>query len=98
MTRGDGLKPIGYGVDSVSATIEAVSCIEAAVGKNPARAHEIRLELRDTIDKRGLIATPENAFINELVHEAARASIRADGDMVFIDYDPVPKIRLKHGS
>jgi D-galacturonate reductase len=96
--EGDGLKPIGYGVDSVSATIEAVSCIEAAVGKNPERAHEIRLELRDTIDKRGLIATPENAFINELVHEAARASIRADGDMVFIDYDPVPKIRLKHGS
>jgi len=95
---GEGLKPVGYGVDSVSATVKTISRMEAAVEKDPIRAHDIRRECIEAVNKKGLIATPENSFINELVHEAARASILAAGDMVYIDYEPKPKIRLKHGS
>ena len=94
--EGEGLEPIGYGVDSVSATIKTVCGIEAEAESNPEQAHEIRLQKKEEVNKKGLIATPENSFINELVHEAARASILNDGDMVYIEYEPEPRIRMKH--
>jgi len=94
--EGEGLKPIGYGVDSVSATIKTICSIEADVDNNPEQANEIRSGRKAEVNKKGLIATPENSFINELVHEAARASILNDGDMVYIDYEPKPRIRLKY--
>jgi len=94
--EGEGLKPIGYGVDSVSATIKTICSIEADVDNNPEQANEIRSGKKAEVNKKGLIATPENSYINELVHEAARASILNDGDMVYIDYEPKPRIRLKY--
>ena len=94
--EGEGLKPVGYGVDSVSATIKTVCGIEAEVETDPKQAHEIRLQRKKAVNRKGLIATPENSFINELVHEAARASILNGGDMVFIEYEPEPRIRMKH--
>ena len=94
--NGEGLEPIGYGVDSVSATIKTVCGIEAEVENNPEKAHEIRLQRKEAVNRKGLIATPENSYINELVHEAARASILNDGDMVYIEYEPEPRIRMKH--
>jgi len=94
--NGDGLEPIGYGVDSVSATIKTICSIEAEVESKPEKAHEIRLQRKEAVSRKGLIATPENSYINELVHEAARASILNDGDMVYIEYEPEPRIRMKH--
>jgi len=45
-----------------------------------------RRELIHEVDKAGLLATPANSYINELVVEAARMSILADGDLVNIVY------------
>ncbi|MBC8247312.1 MAG: hypothetical protein H8E81_06985 [Deltaproteobacteria bacterium] len=85
-------------MDSVSATIKTVCGIEAEAESNPEQAHEIRLQKKEEVNRKGLIATPENSFINELVHEAARASILNDGDMVYIEYEPEPRIRKKYES
>jgi len=95
--NGDGLKPIGYGVDSVTATL-AMSCeIEAKVAADPANAMQIRRNAIKEANERGLIATPENSSFNELVQEAARLSILNDGDMAIIDYSTAkPTVRLKH--
>jgi D-galacturonate reductase len=45
------------------------------------------------IDARGILATPANSFINELVIEAARLSITNGGRHVAIDYQPAPTVR-----
>lgn len=95
--EGEGYKPVGYGPDSVMTQIKYMSQIEFRVDQDPARAIEIRHQAREAADKKGLIATPENSYINELVHEAARLSILNDGDMVLIEYEPEPRVRLKHG-
>jgi hypothetical protein len=89
--EGDGYKPIGYGPDSVMTTIKYMSQIEAKAAQDPARALEMRLQAGE-----GLIATPENSYINELVQEAARLSILNDGDMALIEYEPEPGVKLKH--
>ena len=94
--EGEGLKPVGYGFDSIAATITTISQIEARAGKDPDKAHAIRQEAKSAADKKELIATPENSYINELVHEAARASILNDGDMAFIEYGPKPRVKLKY--
>jgi ABC-type proline/glycine betaine transport system ATPase subunit len=47
------------------------------------------------IDKKGIIATPANSFINELVVEAARISILNDGDIVNIFYGKAPHVKLR---
>ncbi len=96
--EGPGYQPIGYGPDSVSAILTAMSRIEgrvaAAEGDDEMR---LRQRLCQEIDQRGLIATPANSWMNELVHEAARASILSGGDTVFIEYEPRPHIRKKYG-
>jgi hypothetical protein len=56
----------------------------------------VRLQAGAEADEKGLIATPENSYINELVQEAARLSILNDGDMALIEYEPEPRVRLKH--
>lgn len=94
--EGEGYKPIGYGPDSVMTNIKYMSQIEARADQDPARALEIRLQARAAADEKGLIATPENSYINELVQEAARLSILNDGDMALIEYEPEPCVRLKH--
>ena len=96
--EGEGYKPVGYGPDSVMANIKYMSRIEARVVKDPDNAHAVRLAAGAEADRKGLLATPENSYINELVHEAARLSILNDGDMALIEYEPEPRVRLKHGE
>jgi hypothetical protein len=50
----------------------------------------------ETIDRRGILATPANSFINELVVEAARLSIARGGRQVRVDYEPEPKVRMSN--
>ncbi len=47
------------------------------------------------IDKRGVLATPGDSWINELVTEAARLSIAHGGRSALIEYEPTPKVRLR---
>ena len=48
------------------------------------------------INQRGILATPANSWINELVTEAARLSIARQGHPAEIVYDPVPSARLRN--
>ena len=94
--EGDGYRPIGYGVDSVCATLETIHRIENEVADMPeadslARRQEI---IRET-DARRLIATPSNSNTNELVTEAARLSILNDGRAARIVYGDAPHVSLK---
>ena len=93
---GSGLKPIGYGIDSVAATLTMSRDIEARVAADPANALAIRQAAIAEANEKGLIATPENSSYNELVQEAARLSILNGGDLAVIDYsDDRPTVRLK---
>jgi hypothetical protein len=94
--EGEGYKPIGYGPDSVMTNIKYMSQLEARVDQDPDNAHSVRLKAREAANLKGLMATPENSYINELVHEAARLSILNQGDMALIAYEPEPGVRLKH--
>jgi predicted dehydrogenase len=91
--QGDGLKPVGYGYDSVEAIVQAAVQVNAA-GQGPAADSLARRQqvLRE-IDARGILATPANSYINELVVEAARLSIAQGGRHVAIDYGPAPSVR-----
>ena len=94
--EGEGLKTIGYGFDSVAATLTAASAIEAKVDENPDKAMEIRQNAIAEANAKGLIATPENSAYNELVQEAARMSILNGGDIAVIDYSTErPTVKLK---
>ncbi|NLC56898.1 MAG: Gfo/Idh/MocA family oxidoreductase [Armatimonadetes bacterium] len=97
--EGVGYKPVGYGPDSVSAILNTAHQIEAAVaGLDEAAALRRRQELIREVDAKGLIATPANSFINELVVEAARKSILADGDAVRIVYEGEPHVEFGHAG
>lgn len=86
--EGPALKPVGYGYDSVEASVRAAARVSAA--GTPARRRAVLAE----IDKRGLIATPANSFVNELVVEAARLSIANAGRRAVIEYGSRPRARL----
>lgn len=93
---GPGFKPAGYGYDSVAASIDAMRAIERdSAGLDPAAALAKRRELIRAIDQAGIIATPANSSINELVVEAARLSILADGDWAEIVYGDKPHVKLR---
>ncbi len=84
-----GARPVGYGVDSVVANIETMLRIEdEADGLPPDAALARRRELIRAVDEQGILATPANSAINELVVEAARLSIVRDGAWIDIAYDP----------
>jgi len=51
-----------------------------------------RQKILKEIDKKGIIATPANSYINELVVEAARISIINDGEIVNIIYGQTPGV------
>src|SRR5262249_51960258 len=85
--EGAGFKPIGYGYDSILANVEAVRQLEAEASTPDQRRAYLR-----PIDETGLLATPANSFINELVTEAARISILADGAQVKIHYGDHPHV------
>ena len=87
--EGEGLRPVGYGYDSIEALLNAVQRVEAA-GSREARRDVLR-----EIDDLGILATPSNSATNELVVEAGRLSILHDGRPARIDYDgAVPRVHL----
>ncbi len=91
--EGPGYKPVGYGYDSVAAIAGAITRLEQACENMPEdRALVERRRLIRETDEKGLIATPANSAINELVVEAARASILRDGMPVSIIYDGKPHV------
>ena len=93
--EGEGFKPIGYGFDSVVATLNTIHRMENEVaGLVDAPALAKRREIIQAVDRKGLIATPANSSINELVVEAARISILHDGDRVRILYGVKPHVEL----
>ena len=94
--QGDGLRPVGYGYDSVEALVEAALDVNrAGEGLAPTQALARRQAMLAEIDRRGILATPANSFINELVIEAARLSIAQAGRHATIQYDPVPQVGLR---
>ena len=93
---GKGLKPTGYGFESVAATVEMANRIESEVQTlSEAESIKRRKEIIREVDEKGIIATPANSYVNELVVEAARLSILTDGDVVTIKYGQHPQIELR---
>ena len=95
--EGAGFKPVGYGVESVTAIIDTIRRIEdetASLSENKALIR--RREIIKEVDERGIIATPSNSNFNELVNEAARMSILKDGMPVEIVYGDNPHVRAKY--
>jgi len=94
--EGNGFKPIGYGPDSVSASITMACQIETEVQDlSLPDSLAKRQEMIRNVDKKGIIATPANSYINELVVEAARISILNDGEIVDIKYGENPHVKLR---
>ena len=94
--EGEGLQPVGYGYDSIAANLFAAQRVNAAgEGRNGAEALRNRQQVLDEVDERGILATPANSFINELVTEAARLSICQGGRHAVIDYNGTPSVRLR---
>jgi ABC-type proline/glycine betaine transport system ATPase subunit len=54
-----------------------------------------RQKIIKEVDEKGIIATPANSYINELVVEAGRLSILNDGDIVNIEYGKNPHVKLR---
>jgi hypothetical protein len=97
--EGPGFKPVGYGYDSVAANLETMGRIEAAVaGLAPSESLDRRRQMIAEVDRQGILATPANSYINELVVEATRLSIQRDGVWIPIDYQPHPHVRLSAGK
>ncbi len=91
--EGEGYKPVGYGYESVAATINMIQRIENAVdGLAPAPSLLRRQEMIAEADVKGIIATPANSKTNELVVEAARLSILNNGRPVAIRYGDTPGV------
>jgi hypothetical protein len=94
--QGEGLKPVGYGFESIEAIVrEALHVNAVALGLSGEAALAARQKMLAETDARGILATPANSFINELVTQAARLSIARDGQPAVIEYEPTPKVRLR---
>ena len=72
----------------------AVGIEEGASGLEETEALEKRRGMIREVDDKGLIATPANSSVNELVMEAGRASILENGRPVRIHYGDRPCIAL----
>ena len=93
--EGEGLKPVGYGYESIEAIVTAaVRVNDACVGSPTPDGLARRQEVLKQIDDRGIIATPANSAVNELVMEAGRLSILNDGRAAMIEHAPA-RVRLK---
>ena len=96
---GPGLKPVGYGYESIEALFMAAARVNAAAeGRSGDAALSARQHAVKEIDEAGILATPSNSFFNELVIEAARMSITRNGDYAIIDYGATPSVRLRGGA
>jgi predicted dehydrogenase len=94
--EGKGYKPVGYGYESVAASVTTASQIEIETkGLTDSESLEKRKKIIKEVDEKGIIATPANSYINELVVEAARISILNDGLPVTIEYGSKPHVRLR---
>ncbi|HBH85480.1 MAG: hypothetical protein A2X04_09355 [Bacteroidetes bacterium GWF2_41_9] len=94
--EGKGYKPIGYGYESVAASVTMACRIEnEVIGLSESESLEKRKIMIKEVDEKGIIATPANSYINELVVEAARISILSDGLPVAIEYGNKPQVRLR---
>ncbi|NLF68957.1 MAG: Gfo/Idh/MocA family oxidoreductase [Candidatus Anammoximicrobium sp.] len=95
--EGEGLQPVGYGYDSIAANVQAALRVNAAgAGRGETEALAGRQQVLDEIDRRGILATPANSYINELVTEAARLSIGQNGRQTSIDYGGTPAVRMRN--
>ncbi len=91
--EGPGYKPMGYGCDSVAGITGTIHRItNETAGLAPEAALARRRELLREVDAQGLIATPANSFINELVVEATRKSILHGAAPVRIVYGDHPHV------
>ena len=90
---GDGLKPVGYGYESIEANLRSAAQLnqQNALGEDHDGLAK-RRERIQAIDEHGIIATPSNSYINELVIEAARLSISQAGQATFIEYGDPPRV------
>ena len=94
--EGPGFKPVGYGFESVEAIIKCIARMEnESAAQDEEAALLKRREFIRAVDHKGLIATPANSYINELVVEAARLSILNDGLPVQISYGDRPQVKLR---
>ncbi len=94
--EGPGYKPVGYGYESVAGITQAIHRMESeTIGLAQEPALKRRREIMREVDARGLIATPANSYINELVVEAARMSVLKDAAPVRIVYGDLPHVMLK---
>ncbi len=94
--EGPGYKPVGYGFDSVAATLNLIHRVENEVAGQSAQASLAhRRKLIKETDEKAIIATPANSSTNELVVEAARLSILHGGRMARILYGRDPHVELE---
>ncbi len=94
--EGEGLKPVGSIYDSMAAVVQAALQVNlAGAGFAPEDSLRARQRTLTAINDRGLLATPANSYINELVIEAARLSILHAGMPVEIRYDQPPCVSLR---
>jgi len=92
--EGAGYKPVGYGYDSIAANLQTMHRIETEVaGLGEGASLKRRREMIHEVDEAGIIATPANSYINELVVEAARLSIVSNGAGVNIIYGDNPHVK-----
>lgn len=90
--EGPGYKPLGYGYDSVAATLNMIHQIENGVADlSEEESLTRRREIIREADAKRIIATPANSSTNELVVEAARLSILNDGKAARIVYGNTPR-------
>ncbi len=93
---GAGLRPVGYGFESIEALVLAARRVNAAPESLTGDlALAARRRALAEIDARGILATPGNSWINELVTEAARLSLARSGQPAVIEYEPTPKVHLR---
>jgi len=94
--EGRGLRPIGYGFDSIAANLGAIHrLVNEAFGLDEQASLTKRRAFLDRVDAQGLIATPGNSWYNELVIEAARLSILHEGEVVSILYGDLPHVEVR---
>ena len=94
--EGTGLRPVGYGYESIAALFNSVVRIEEeAKGMDADAALTARRRVLSEIDAQGIIATPANSSINELVVEAARLSIQHEGAFADILHGQSPRVQLR---
>jgi predicted dehydrogenase len=93
--EGPGYKPIGYGYESVAGITQTIHRIgNETAGLAAGAALARRRQLIREVDAKGLIATPANSTINELVIEAARMSVLGGAAAVRIVYGDHPHVEL----